>query len=69
LVPLLSTDLVEKGLKGRDMLKQGFVSKQDDDNDDDDDDEDSPGRKWMSVSTPPFLALSLSLSRVADQRV
>jgi len=50
LVPFLSNDLVQKGLRGKDMLKVGFVRKEEEEEQDDDDDgevELLPGRKWM----------------------
>lgn len=45
LVPFLSNDLVEKGLKGRDMLKVGFTRKKDEELDERE--QDLPGTKWM----------------------
>lgn len=48
LVPFLSNDLVEKGLKGRDMLKVGFVRKEDESTEVREGEEgELPGRKWM----------------------
>ncbi|GAA5889989.1 hypothetical protein JCM16303_003202 [Sporobolomyces ruberrimus] len=49
LVPFLSNDLVEKGLKGRDMLKVGFTRKKDEELDERE--QDLPGTKWIPEAT------------------
>ncbi|GAA5979450.1 hypothetical protein JCM5350_003910 [Sporobolomyces pararoseus] len=52
LVPFLSSDLVEKGLKGRDMLKDGFVRKEDESTEVSEREEgELPGRKWIPEAT------------------
>ncbi|GAA5908596.1 UDP-N-acetylglucosamine--dolichyl-phosphate N-acetylglucosaminephosphotransferase [Sporobolomyces salmoneus] len=56
LVPFLSNDLIEKGLRGRDMLKPGFTRQPDSEPQEGEvregeEEEELPGRKWIPEAT------------------
>ena len=52
LVPALASDLVAKGLKGRDMLKPGFKRDEQLSPADGGEEEAAPGRKFLCVASP-----------------